>query len=140
VSLPQNTGQWMFRGDHGLALHNYLMLYHKHRSLNGQSSWEPTVTTLVNHALSELPKDNARRVLASVHARHLIIHGDDLAPQQRHLPQLLRRIPQYFHPAFELGNDHVFTLLDSQDPSLLLSETAPLPNGAVVIPQSELRA
>jgi hypothetical protein len=30
-----------FAGDAGMALHNYLALYHRHRFLDGQSSFTP---------------------------------------------------------------------------------------------------
>src|SRR5690606_35238519 len=60
---PQNDGVRRFVGDDGMALHNYLALYHKHRFLNGQSSWTLPVTELVRRALRELPHPSAKRVL-----------------------------------------------------------------------------
>lgn len=140
ASLPQQTGTNEFRGDHGLALHNYLMLFHRHRSLNGQSSWEPTVTNLVNRALGGLPDDGARRILQSVGAKHLLIHGSELDAQHVGLPATLAAMPETYHHAFESGTDHVFTLVDNADPSLALAETPTLPGEARVIPSHLLRA
>lgn len=140
VSLPQHDGQRLFRWDHGLALHNYLMLFHKHRSPNGQSSWEPTVTTLVNHALDALPNDDARRILRSVGARHLLIHGSDMPAHRRQLPQQLQALPSLFHHAYSDGDDHVFTLLDAPDDAVELLATPPLPPKAKPLPSDQIRA
>lgn len=138
VTYPQNTGQHLFKWDHGLALHNYLMLQHKHRSLNGQSSWEPPVTNLVNRALVALPDDSARRVLQSVGARHLLIHGDDLNASQRRLIDQLLAQPARYHHAFQSGNDHVFTFVDTEDTSTGLTQTPELPPHAVAIAPTEI--
>lgn len=140
ASFPQNTGTNEFRGDHGLAFHNYLMLLHGHRSPNGQSSWEPTVTTLTNRALAQLPDDAARRVLRSVGVRHLLIHGSELEPQRRGLPGLLANRPQHYRHVFTANEDHVFTLLEDSDPNLELMPTPELPRDARRVPSSLLRA
>lgn len=140
ASLPQQTGTREFRGDHGLALHNYLMLYHGHRSLNGQSSWEPSVTNLVNRALAHLPDDGARRILQGVGARHLLIHGAELDTQHSNLPSRLAAMPQFYQHAFESGADHVFTFNNDTDPSLALADTRELPSGARVVPSTLLHA
>jgi hypothetical protein len=140
VSLPQHDGQRLFRWDHGLALHNYLMLFHKHRSPNGQSSWEPTVTTLVNHALDAIPNDTARRILRSVGARHLLIHGRDMPEHRRDLPHQLQGLPTLFHHAYHDGDDHVFTLLEAPDDAPELLATPPLPSNAKQLSAEALRA
>jgi hypothetical protein len=140
VSLPQNTGTGQFRADRGLAFHNYLMLLHGHRSPNGQSSWEPTVTTLTNRALAQLPDDAARRVLHSVGARHLLLHAGELEPERRDLPNQLGSLPQHYQHAFEAGDDHLFTFIADPDPSLALADTPVLPSNARRIPSQALRA
>lgn len=140
AAIPQQTGTREFRGDHGLALHNYLMLYHGHRSLNGQSSWEPSVTNLVNRALTHLPDDGARRILQSVGTKHLLIHGAELDTQHSSLPAQLTALPLLYQHAFESGSDHVFTFVNDHDPSLALAETPELPSGARLIPSSMLQA
>lgn len=130
ATFPQNTGTQQFRGDHGLALHNYLMLYHRHRSLNGQSSWEPPVTNLVNRALALLPDDAARRIVLSVGGRHLLIHGNELDSAHRSLPAQLEAKPEHYQRVFHEGEDYVFSLVGSADPSLSLTQAAPLPANA----------
>lgn len=140
VSLPQNNGTNQFRGDHGLAFHNYLMLLHAHRSPNGQSSWEPTVTTLTNRALAFLPDDGARRILYAVGARHLLIHGSELEPQRRPLLTQLTQDSSHYRHVYDAADDHVFSLLDDPDPTLALAETPPLPQGATRVPTALLRA
>ena len=140
ASLPQNEGVSRFRGDAGMALHNYLALYHKHRSLNGQGSWMPPVTELVLRALHVLPDAGGRRVLQAVGARHLLVHADDLPPQRRNLPRLLASEPEHFRQVFEQGGDTVFSIAAPDDPSLALLDVPALPAGARLIEQSMLRA
>jgi hypothetical protein len=140
AALPQNTGTSQFRGDRGLAFHNYLMLLHGHRSPNGQSSWEPTVTTLTNRALAQLPDDAARRVLHGVGVKHLLIHGEELEAERRGLPDRLAELSQHYEHPFTAGGDHVFTLASDPDPTLELAETSALPVDARRIPSNRLRA
>lgn len=138
--MPQGDGREVFRGDSGLAHHNYLALHHKHRFVNGQSSYEPPVTTLGFRALAQLPQDGARRALLSMGARHLVIFGDELPPEHATLPDLLAAQPEKFRRIFKDGSDSVFTLLDPDPRSLEPLPTPARPPGARLIPQSELRA
>ncbi len=140
VTTPVNDGTGIFRGDHGLVLHNYLMLLHKHRSLNGQSSWDPPVTDLVRGALRGLPGESARRILQSVGADHILVHAAELEHSRRSLPQQLAAEPQYFKRVFQQETDSVFSLLTPPDPTLELVESPPLPIGAQLIPNQELHA
>lgn len=138
--LPQNDGVERFWGDRGMALHNYLALYHKHRFVNGQSSYTLPVTELVRRALYHLPEEGARRVLESIGARHLLVHAEDLKPERKNLPELLASDPEHYRRIFKQGSQSVFTLLNALDPEHGLEETPPLPAGARQIPRSELRA
>jgi hypothetical protein len=138
--LPQATGREVFRGDSGLAHHNLLALHHKHRFVNGQSSYEPDVTTLGFRALDQLPEDGARRALLSMGAKHLVIFGEDLAADRAGLPDLLSAQPDKFRRIFHEGKDSVFTLLDPEPQSLELLSTPELPGATRLIPQRELRA
>jgi hypothetical protein len=140
AAVPQSDGVRRFSGDAGLALHNYLMLYHKHRSLNGQSTWLPPVTDLVLGALRHLPDDGARRILESVGARHLLVHAEDLEPSRLNLPRQLAAQPEYYRQEFQQGTQSVFSLSAAEDPTLALVDTPTLPAGARPIPRSELRA
>ena len=140
ATVPNGSGVSRFSGDAGLALHNYLMLYHKHRSFNGQSSWLPPVTDLVNGALRHLPEDGARRILESVGARYLLVHAEDLEPSRRDLLQQLAAQPEHYRPVFQQGAQSVFALPAADDAGLELADTPALPDGARLVPRSELRA
>jgi hypothetical protein len=138
--LPQGAGREVFRGDSGTALHNLLALHHKHRFVNGQSSYEPDVTTLGFRALDRLPEDGARRALLSMGAKHLVIFGEDLAADRAGLPDMLSARPDRFQRIFQFGKHSVFTLLDPEPRSLELLPTPELPGAARRIPRRELRA
>ncbi len=140
ASLPQNSGQQWFRADAGMALHNYLALYHRHRFVNGQSSWQPPVTELALRAVERLPDAGARRALLSIGTRHVIVFGGDLEPARAHLAEQLLARPSEYHRIFQHGSDSVFTLLDGGDRTLELLETPALPSGARLVPAAELRA
>jgi hypothetical protein len=137
---PQNTGQRVFRGDAGMALHNYLALYHEHRFVNGQSSWQPPVTELARRALDQLPDDGARRALLAMGARHLVIFGDDLKPGRTDLTAALDARPAEYRRVFREGRDSAFTLLQADDPTLEPISPPALPAAARLIPASDLRA
>jgi len=137
---PQNDGVSRFRGDRGMALHNYLTLYHKHRSLNGQGSYLPPVTALVRRAIYHLPDEGARRTLQILGARHILVHAEDLPRPRRNLPELLAAQPEHFRRVFQQGTHSVFSLSVPDDPTLALVDLPTLPANARPIPQSELRA
>jgi len=138
--LPQNTGRSVFRGDDGMALHNYLALHHKHRFVNGQSSYEPPVTTLARRALERLPDDGARRALLSIGTRHVVVFGEDLAAEHAGLNEKLAARPAEYRRVFQDGAHSVFTLLDAGAKPVELLPTPALPPGARAIPQGALRA
>jgi len=140
ASTPQNDGRERFTGDAGMALHNYLALYHKHRFVNGQSSFQPQVTELARRALELLPDDGARRALLSIGTRHLIVFGEDLEPERASLPAQLAARPAEYRRIFQQGSHSVFCLLGEQDPTLQLLDTPPLPAFAELVPASELHA
>jgi hypothetical protein len=139
ASVPQDTGENWFRGDAGMALHNYLALYHKHRFVNGQSSWQPPVTELARRAVERLPSDAARRTLLSIGARHLIVYAEDLPPERRNLPEELAARPAEYRRIFQQGSHSVFTLLEADAPTLEPLVTPALPGRAQLIPRAELR-
>ncbi|HYQ16291.1 MAG TPA: hypothetical protein VEQ58_11060, partial [Polyangiaceae bacterium] len=140
ASVPQNTGRQLFRGDAGLALHNYLALYHQHRFVNGQSSWQPPVTELARRAVERLPDEGARRALLSMGARHVIVFGDDLDASQRGFAAALAARPSEYRRIFQQGADSVFTLLEQGEAELGLLEVPALPAGAQLVARSALRA
>jgi hypothetical protein len=114
------------------------MLYHKHRSLNGQSSFVPPVTDLMQGALAHLPDDGARRILESVGARYLLVHAEDLDPSRRALPEQLAAEPEHYRRVFQQGAQSVFALSAADDAALDLADTPRLPVGARSVPASEL--
>ncbi len=140
ASIPQDAGVSQFRGDEGMAFHNYLALYHKHEFVNGQSSWMPPATELVRRSLQQLPADAARRVLESVGARHLIIYADDLPPNRRNLPARLAADTEHYQLAFRDGEHYVFTLRHTNTPQTALLQTPALPANAELIPRTALQA
>jgi hypothetical protein len=140
ASLPQNEGVRVFRGDAGLALHNYLMVTHRHRSVNGQGSWQPTATELADRALGRLPEANARRVLQMLGVRHLLVHGHDLPAHRRDLLERLVADERSYQAVFREAGDGVFTLMSPDDPTLALLDVPALPGTARTIPRSELLA
>ncbi len=140
ASMPQSEGRWRFGGDEGMALHNYLALYHRHRFVNGQSSFQLPVTELARSALEQLPDDGARRTLLSMGTRHVIIFGDDLPPGREDLPAQLAARPAEYRRIFQQGSHSMFTLQGGDDPTLELLEPPALPVSAQLVPTAELRA
>ncbi len=140
AAIPQDDGVERFRGDAGRALHNYLMVLHKHRSLNGQSSYVLPVTDMVERVSRFVPDDGARRVLEALGARHLVIHAGDLDLTRRDLPERLAALPEHYRRAFRTGDDYVFTLLPSRDPTLSLVRVPAVPPGAMLVEREQLRA
>ena len=140
ASIPQNEGSRRFGGDAGMALHNYLALYHQHRFVNGQSSWLPPVTELARRALELLPDDGARRTLLSIGTRHIIVFGEELEPGRRELAAQLAARPSEYRPIFQLGSHSLFSLVEPQDPTVQLLQTPVLPASATRVPATELRA
>ncbi len=140
ASNPQDDGRQRFGGDAGLALHNYLALYHKHRFVNGQSSWQPPVSDLARRALERLPDDGARRALLAIGTRQIVVFGDDLAPERESLPAELALRPAQYQRIFQHGSDSLFTLLGHDDPTLRLLEPPALPALAQLVPATELQA
>lgn len=140
AALPQSAGARVFRGDAGLAYHNYLMTYHRHRSVNGQSSWQPPATELADRALRALPDPGAQRILQSLGVAHLLVHGADLEPNRRDLLERLNADPDRYERVFADGLDAVFTFKPVSAASLELLETPPLPRAARVIPSAAVRA
>jgi hypothetical protein len=136
--LPQDRGQRSFRGDIGMALHNYLALYHRHRFVNGQSSWQPPATDLALRALHALPEDGARRALLALGTRHLVLFGEELSPEQAGLRDQLVARPHEYQLVFEEGSHSVFTLV--HDPTIELLTTPELPPNLRLIAQNELEA
>jgi hypothetical protein len=125
--LPAHWGKHRFSGQRGLALHNYLALYHGRRTLNGKSSWIPPITHLYHRAARRLPNESAIRVLQILAPEFLVIHGTDM--DRKLYDQVvagLEQRPQVFRRAFVDQLDRVYRVVDSGDPSLGLLPTPEL--------------
>jgi hypothetical protein len=137
---PQGDGVSRFWGDRGMALYNYLSLYHKHRFVDGQGSYMPPVTELARRALHHLPDDSSRRMLQLIGARHILVDSADLPGPRRHLAEALASQPEHYRRIYQQGAQSVFSLSVPEDPTLALLGVPALPPGARPVPRSELRA
>jgi hypothetical protein len=139
VFTANNDGVHRFWRDPGMMLHNYLTLYHKHRSLNGESSWVPPVTELAGRVLPHLSDEAAWRVLWAVGARHVVILAEDLPRARQEIASRLAAQPERYMRAFQEGPHSVFSLHPpSHDASSGLAEVPALPRGARVIARTEM--
>ncbi len=138
AAMPQDRGKRRFVGDAGMAYHDYLSLYHKHRFVNGQSSWMPPVTELVRRSLAHLPNPSASRMLQMVGTNHLLIHSADLPAGRRDLPEMLVEQSKLYRLAYQDGSDYVFSFVEGALPALNLLPTPPLPEDAIRLPPAVL--
>jgi hypothetical protein len=118
---PAAAGKFLFDGPRGLALHNYLALYHGRRTLNGKSSWIPPVTQAVHLAMRYLPSDAAIRVLQLLGPQFLVVHTWDL----RNAPETLigLGLRKDLKQVYSADGDYVYEFLDTHDRSLGLLPT-----------------
>ncbi len=139
--LPTNDGLSTFRGQHGMALHNYLALYHHRRTLNGKSSFIPPITRMFNNAMADLPSEIATRVLRELGAQYLVVHTGDM-PRERgvRILQGLKAAPTDYRLVHEDGPDYVFEVLPSTQPEDRLDDTPALPEQLVQVPRTALHA
>jgi hypothetical protein len=122
--IPAHWGLHRFTGQRGLALHNYLSLYHGRRTLNGKSSWIPPITNTYHRAARRLPSEPAIRVLQLLGPEFLVVHGADMDRQQlARLLEGLDKHPAVFRRVFHEQADHVYRVLRSKDASLGLLPT-----------------
>jgi hypothetical protein len=122
--VPGHWGKHRFTGQRGMALHNYLALYHGRRTLNGKSSWIPPITHIYHRAARRLPSEAAIRMLRILAPEFLVIHGADMDRKQ--LGQVLMGLdqrPDTFRRVFGQDNDYVYRMFRSKDPTLGLVPT-----------------
>jgi hypothetical protein len=121
---PADLGKRVFRGQHGLALHNYLALYHGRRTLNGKSSWIPPVTKAVHTAIHALPSEAAIRMLQLLGPQFLVVHTWDLKGTRRIAEMLVALSTRKdLEQVYSADGDYVYEFLDTHDPSLGLLPT-----------------
>ncbi len=129
--LPTHTGMRRFRGNVGLAMHNYLTVYHRHRTINGKSSWIPPITHLFHRVTSEFPTAGAKRLLTLLGVEHVVIHAADMAPGVG--PKMIMDLdaqPDSYTREFNDGLDFVYRIKPPPGPPPKLLETPALPAGA----------
>jgi hypothetical protein len=125
--LPAHWGKHRFSGQRGLAIHNYLALYHGRRTLNGKSSWIPPITHLFHRAARRLPNESAIRVLQILAPQFLVVHGTDM--DRKLYDQVvagLEQRPEIFRRTFVDQLDRVYRVVGTDDPSLGLLPTPEL--------------
>lgn len=136
--LPAYFGRKRFRAQRGMAIHNYMALHHRRRTLNGKSSFIPPVTELVHQALRGLPDPNATRILNILDCEYVLIHGEDMRRSRRQrVINGLNADRKHYEHVFADGDMHVYRLRKQEDPTLgLLTMPSPpqgseplLPNG-----------
>jgi len=139
--LPAETGIRTFRGNPGLAMHNYLTVYHRHRTINGKSSWIPPVTHLFHRVARTFPTPAAKRLLQVLGVEHVAIHGGDIAPKTRGamLGELARH-PDDYEQVFRDGLDFVYRIKDGAEPRPKLLDSPQLPAGAEQVHRWNVKA
>jgi hypothetical protein len=121
---PAAAGKDLFVGHRGLALHNYMALYHGRRTLNGKSSWIPPVTHAVHTAIRYLPSDAAVRVLQLLGPRFLVVHTWDIRNASQ-VPEMILGLGlrKDLKQVYSADGDYVYEFLDTHDRSLGLLPT-----------------
>lgn len=139
--LPTHTGVRRFRGNPGLAMHNYLTVYHRHRTINGKSSWIPPVTHLFHRATKTFPTEPAKRLLQLLGVEEVVIHTGDMprgvGPK---MISELDALPEEYERVYRNGTDYVYRLkLAPGAPAPAMRETPELPVGAEPVHRWDLR-
>jgi hypothetical protein len=132
--LPTDTGMHRFKGNPGLAMHNYLSVYHRNRTINGKSSWIPPVTHLFHRVTRTFPTPAAKRLLQLLGVAQVVIHTGDMAPGvgPRMIAALQQRSDEYEQVYRDRG-DFVYRIKDSTQPRPRLLEVSPLPVGTELV-------
>lgn len=143
---PTNFGRKHLRGQAGLALHNYMAVYHRHRTVNGKSSYIPPATQLAQVALAHLPHPVSLAILRQLGTGYLLVHGEEYdVPYRRWLFAELAKRPDSFRLLNNV-NDLVrlYQLLPDEHgngPSGVgLLPTPPVPAGAGPLPEGTVKA
>jgi hypothetical protein len=128
--LPTSFGLSLFAGARGLAMHNYLSLFHGRRMINGKSSWIPASTHLFQRGARELPSTASLRILQILRPRFLVVHRDDMTrPFARRLVTELDRQSELFRSVYRDDTSTVYELLPNPDPTLGLLPTPVMNEG-----------
>lgn len=123
------------------ARNDYLALFHRRRTIDGKSSWMPPITHAFIHESRRFPRRSATRMLQALHVKYLVLHTGEWesARAQRIRDWISRRTGEY-QLRFSSGDDFVYEVLPSTDPTASLLSTPKLPSGLTRIPSAELSA
>lgn len=139
--IPARDGRRVYRGHPGQALHNYQSLYHRHRTINGKSSWIPPVTRLFDDYMNRFPSPTATKLLLALGTRQLVVHAGDFGPERaERVLNYLDTDTEHYKLIVRTGSDSLYYLrTDSPDEGWLVP-TPGLPVGAVQVEASHLTA
>jgi hypothetical protein len=137
--IPARDGRRFYKGHAGQALHNYQSLYHRHRTINGKSSWIPPVTRLFDDYMNRFPNATATRLLLALGTRQLVVHAGDFGPERaQRVIDYLTADTEHYELVARSGSDSVYRMrVASGDEGWLLPQPA-LPTGAFPVAAAKL--
>jgi len=139
--IPARDGRRVYRGHPGQALHNYQSLYHRHRTINGKSSWIPPVTRLFDDYMNRFPSPTATKLLLALGTRQLVVHAGDFGPERaERVLNYLDSDPEHYTLVVRTGSDSLYYLRTNSPDEGWLAPTPELPVGAVEVEASHLTA
>ncbi len=137
--IPARDGRRFYRGHPGQALHNYQSLYHRHRTINGKSSWIPPVTRLFDDYMNRFPNATATRLLLALGARQLVVHAGDFGPERAlRITDYLDADRAHYTLVARSGSDSVYSLKVASDEEGWLLPTPAVPKDAEVLPATQM--
>lgn len=139
--IPARDGRRFYRGHPGQALHNYLSLYHRHRTINGKSSWIPPVTRLFDDYMNRFPNPTATQLLLALGTRQLVVHAGDYGPERAtRVIDYLSADTQHYELLARSGSDSVYRMRTASEDEGWLLPLPKLPAGAVTVNPAKLSA
>jgi hypothetical protein len=123
------------------ARNDYFALFHKRRTIDGKSSWMPPITHAFIFESRRFPRSSATQMLRALGAKYLVVHAEEYSParRQRVLEWLDNRPGDYVR-RFSAGDQVIYEILPTDDPSMKLLQTPGVPAGSVRVPPHQLSA
>ena len=139
--IPARDGRRVYRGHPGQALHNYQSLYHRHRTINGKSSWIPPVTRLFDDYMNRFPSPTATKLLLALGTRQLVVHAGDFGPERAaRVLSYLDSDKEHYTLVVRTGSDSLYYLHTNSPDEGWLVPTPDLPAGVVQVERAHLTA
>ena len=119
------------------ALHNYLALFHRRKTVNGKSSWIPPITRLYIHEMRRFPRRSGTRLLQTLGVKYVVVHTEELDRwHAKRIVDVLTSETGSYREVFRSsedgnGGDYVFELLPSTDPTLRIAKMPALPKSGI---------